>query len=59
MKDDPNGTAEKWIEARETRGKVVEQWEILEEHFPDGPKKPLGAWVHLVVVTQDSAYRHV
>jgi len=54
-----NESAYEWINVREERGNVIEQWEPLVEHFPDGPRKPSGTWVDIVVVTEESAYRRV
>lgn len=51
---DRNLSAYEWIKAREERGNVIEQWE---QHFPDGPREPLGTWVNIVVVIDEGAYR--
>ena len=59
MEGDSNELAYKWIKAREECGNAIKQWEPLVEQFPDGPRKPLERWVHIVVVTEESAYRRV
>ena len=56
---DSNEPVYEWIGAREERGNVIERWEPLVKHFPDGPREPLGTWVDIVVVTEEGAYQHV
>lgn len=46
-----------WIKMREHHGEEITKYDLMELCFPEGPKEPIGDWIDMVIITDESAHQ--